>query len=106
MLLPTPSRLSQTGSVTTPAAAALVHGNAVNVASADAADGQTTVKSVTFKVRLAGSGGTFTTIGALSPAELSLKDLKSVELDVAALERDYTRPSQPGFPLEVHIVRL
>ena len=48
---------------------------------------------------------TFTTIGALAPAELSLKDLSSVELDVAALERNYTRPSRPAFPLEVHLAR-
>ena len=46
---------------------------------------------------------TLTTIGALSPVELSLKDLSSVELDVAALEHNYSRPSRPAFPLEIHI---
>lgn len=46
---------------------------------------------------------TFTTVGALTPAELIHKDLSSLELDVAALEHNYTRPSQRAFPMEVHI---
>ena len=46
---------------------------------------------------------TFPTISALTPAELLLKDLSSVELDMAALGQNYTRPDQPAFSLQVHV---
>lgn len=44
-----------------------------------------------------------TTLGAMSPAELALEDLKSLDLDLAALERGYARPAA-GFPLQVQLI--
>jgi FdhE protein len=44
---------------------------------------------------------TISTLDASSPAELAYQDLTTLELDVAALERDYARPETPGFPLAV-----
>jgi hypothetical protein len=44
---------------------------------------------------------TVTTIGPIVPAELGLMDARTVELDVAALDRGYARPDAPGFALTV-----
>jgi FdhE protein len=46
---------------------------------------------------------TQTTLGRLDLAELLLRDLESLELDLAALEHDYRRPEAPGWNLAVHI---
>jgi FdhE protein len=46
---------------------------------------------------------TLATLGALAPAELPVQDLLTLELDVAALERGYGRPTTPGFPLAVTV---
>lgn len=40
----------------------------------------------------------------LKPAEVALRDLETLELDVAALERGYSRPERPDFPLCTHVV--
>lgn len=44
---------------------------------------------------------TFATLQALPPRALAMTDLATLELDVIAQDRGYTRPSGPGFPLEV-----
>jgi FdhE protein len=40
---------------------------------------------------------------ALSPLELVLVDLETIELDLVALNRDYRRPAESGFNLEVQL---
>ncbi len=47
---------------------------------------------------------TFATLGPWSHGELLLQDLGTVELDLAALERDYRRPEGLGHPLSLEIV--
>jgi FdhE protein len=42
-----------------------------------------------------------TTLQAIPPFELLLRDLETVELDVAALDRGYARPGGDGFPLDL-----
>jgi len=42
-------------------------------------------------------------VGPLTPGEVLLRDLATLELDMAALEREYAPPSAPGFPLEVRV---
>ena len=44
-----------------------------------------------------------TTLQALSPGELLLWDLETVELDMAALDRGYGRPEGAGFPIDVRV---
>lgn len=39
-----------------------------------------------------------------SPLDLLLQDLETVEFDLIALEREYRRPVDHGFPLEVQVV--
>lgn len=46
---------------------------------------------------------TFSTLGAIARTDLGLWDLVSLELDMAALEREYGRPEAPGFPLELTV---
>ena len=43
------------------------------------------------------------TLQAIPPSDLLLRDIETVELDLVALDRGYTRPEQSGFPLEVRI---
>jgi FdhE protein len=45
----------------------------------------------------------FTTLGPLDPGEVLLRDLLSLELDVAALEPGYARPDQPPTRLDVRV---
>jgi len=45
----------------------------------------------------------FTTLEAIPPLELLLRDLETVELDLVALERGYTRPAGLGFALDVRV---
>lgn len=45
------------------------------------------------------------TLTAIPAAALPVEDLNTVELDLAAVERGYTRPERPGFDLSVDIVR-
>lgn len=47
-----------------------------------------------------------TTLGPLEPAELLLRDLQSLELDVAALEQGYARPDHPARVLRVKVEPL
>ena len=47
---------------------------------------------------------TLTVLTACPPAEVALRDLESVDLDLAALERGYQRPPGPGRPLGVRLV--
>jgi FdhE protein len=44
-----------------------------------------------------------TTLQAISPAEIGLMDVQTLELDMAALEQGYGHPDGPGFPLEVAV---
>jgi FdhE protein len=46
---------------------------------------------------------TVTTIQAISPLEIGLMDMQTLELDVAALDQGYCRPDGVGFPLEVAV---
>lgn len=46
---------------------------------------------------------TFATLGPLAPAELVLADLTSLELDMAAMEREYARPAVAAFPLRLTV---
>jgi FdhE protein len=46
---------------------------------------------------------TLTTLGPLSAEEIAVQDLATVELDLAALEREYQRPTRPSFPLRVTV---
>src|SRR5712692_8978338 len=43
------------------------------------------------------------TVRSLAPWALLLDDLTTVHLDVAALERGYTRPTRPGYALDTRI---
>ena len=49
---------------------------------------------------------TLATIGPLPPADLALQDLLTLELDLAAIDRGYSRPTAPGFPLRVIVEPL
>ncbi|MBI3965078.1 MAG: formate dehydrogenase accessory protein FdhE [Chloroflexi bacterium] len=54
-------------------------------------------------------GGYLKQIATVTPptsADLSLEDLATLELDLAALEQGYARPSEPAFRLEVEIEPL
>jgi FdhE protein len=42
-------------------------------------------------------------LAPLAPEALAAEDLDTVELDLAALERGYGRPTEPGFPLAVRL---
>lgn len=44
-----------------------------------------------------------TTLEALSPVELYVRDLETVELDLIAVERGFARPDGPGYPLDVRV---
>jgi FdhE protein len=46
---------------------------------------------------------TFTRLQGCAPAAVMLEDLGSVDLDVAALEQGYARPSGPGCAVDVHM---
>lgn len=46
-----------------------------------------------------------TTLLALAPAELLVADLETVELDLAAWERGFRRPSKPGYAISVRLTR-
>jgi FdhE protein len=43
------------------------------------------------------------TLQGMDPFELLLRDLETVELDLAALDRGFGRPEECGFQLEVHL---
>lgn len=45
-----------------------------------------------------------TTLQAIPPFELLLRDLETVELDVAALDRGFARPGGDGFPLDLRVI--
>ena len=46
-----------------------------------------------------------TTLLALAPSELLVADLETVELDLAAWERGFRRPSRPGYPVAPRLTR-
>ena len=46
---------------------------------------------------------TVATLGPLDVTEIALQDLRTLELDVVALEHGYTRPESPGFSLTVRV---
>jgi FdhE protein len=46
----------------------------------------------------------FATLQQIPSFELLLQDLETVELDLAALDRGYARPEEPGFILDVRLV--
>jgi FdhE protein len=43
------------------------------------------------------------TLQGFPPLELLLQDLETVEFDILALDREYFRPSAPGFSLEIQV---
>ena len=47
---------------------------------------------------------TVTTLGPWPPDQVSVEDLATVDLDVAALERGYGRPGRPGYALGASLV--
>jgi len=47
---------------------------------------------------------TFTTIAPLTPPEIVLRDLASLELDMAAIHENFGRPARPGFPLQISLI--
>ena len=47
---------------------------------------------------------TFTTLQGSPPAEVMVDDLASVDLDIAALEQGYGRPTGAGYALDINIV--
>ena len=47
---------------------------------------------------------TFATLGPLDPAELLVRDLQSLELDMAAIENGYGRPDGLGWALSAQVV--
>jgi FdhE protein len=49
---------------------------------------------------------TLATLGPLTPAELLLRDLHSLELDLTALDHGYARPEAPGRALSVRVEPL
>jgi FdhE protein len=44
-----------------------------------------------------------TTLQAIPPVELLLRDVETVELDIAARDRGYVRPEGAGFPLDLRV---
>lgn len=46
-----------------------------------------------------------TTLLALAPSELLVADLETVELDLAAWERGFRRPSRPGYAISLRLTR-
>jgi FdhE protein len=44
-----------------------------------------------------------TVLAATPPADLPALDLDTLELDIAAIDRGYGRPAEPGFPLEIRV---
>jgi FdhE protein len=49
---------------------------------------------------------THTTLQALPAYAVALQDLTTIALDVAALDRGYTRPERPGYALACRLVAL
>jgi FdhE protein len=45
----------------------------------------------------------FTTLQGSPPAEVMLDDLRTIHLDLAAVERGYKRPQRPGYFLDVRV---
>jgi FdhE protein len=45
-----------------------------------------------------------TVFAPTAPTGLAVLDLETLELDVAAIERGYGRPSEPAFPLELRVL--
>jgi FdhE protein len=48
---------------------------------------------------------TFTTLQGSPPAEVMIRDLASVDLDLVALEHGYKRPAGAGYSLDVTVVK-
>jgi FdhE protein len=44
-----------------------------------------------------------TTLQAIGSEELLLRDLETVEMDMAALDRGFVRPGGAGFPVELRL---
>lgn len=68
-----------------------------------AAEGEAESRRATTCERCRGYLKTLSTISPLAPTEIGLRDLSTLELDVAAIEQEYGRPAAPGFPLELHL---
>jgi len=47
---------------------------------------------------------TFTRLQGCPPGAVMLEDLASVDLDVAAFEHGFARPSGPGYALEITVI--
>jgi FdhE protein len=66
------------------------------------AGGQT--RSIDTCQRCLGYVKTLTVLQATPPAELGLRDLETMDLDLAAVQRGYTRPSRPACALGARVV--
>lgn len=66
-------------------------------------DAQATERAETCE-RCKGYIKTVTTLQPQSLPELQLRDLETVELDLAARERGYDRPGEPGFRIDVRVL--
>ena len=49
---------------------------------------------------------TLTVLQGAAPADVLLEDLATVELDIAALAREYRRPADTGYPLTIAFTTL
>ena len=68
------------------------------------ADGQGEVLKVETCATCSGYLKSIATLQGFAAFELLLQDLETVEFDLIALERGFTRPQNRGFPLELQII--
>ena len=66
-------------------------------------EGEPETWSVETCSRCSGYLKSVTTLQAIHPFELLVRDVETVELDVVALDRGYARPGGDGFPLSVSV---
>jgi len=66
-------------------------------------EGEPETWSVETCSRCSGYLKSVTTLQAIHPFELLLRDVETVELDVVALDRGYARPGGDGFPLDLGV---
>ena len=68
-----------------------------------AAEGDTESRRATTCESCRGYLKTLASLIPIAPADVAVTDLLTLELDMAALERDFARPELPPLPLEVHV---
>jgi FdhE protein len=69
-----------------------------------AADNSSETRRVETCASCKGYVKTLATLQATPPYAVTLADLATVDLDVVALERGYTRPERPGYALGICLV--